>query len=119
MVQYLSLRSQLMLMEAKEAGSHYGMIAGLFAGAAFVALFGYVFLMLTVVFGVALLIDSPHGWLMVLGGLTVLHLGLAVALALMAKGRLKAGVFEKTKEEFRKDKVWPKKPTPLSAHPKS
>lgn len=117
MVHYLGLRSQLMLLEAKEAGSHYGVIAALFAGAALVALFAYGFLILTVVFALAAWIDEPHAWLIIMAGATGLHLVLAVVLVLMAKARLKAGVFEKTKEEFRKDKVWPKKPTPLSAHP--
>ena len=43
------LRGQLALMEARQAGSHYGLIAGLFAGALLMALFGYVFLIITAV----------------------------------------------------------------------
>ncbi|MBN8422723.1 MAG: phage holin family protein [Verrucomicrobia bacterium] len=111
MLHCLQLRSQLALIEAKEAGSHYGVIAGLVIGALILALFAYVFLVLTIVFALAAWMDGSYVWLKIMGGATGVHLLLAAVLALVAKTRLKAGVFEKTKAEFRKDKSWPKTPT--------
>ncbi|OYW74046.1 MAG: hypothetical protein B7Z37_19225, partial [Verrucomicrobia bacterium 12-59-8] len=99
----------------KEAGSKYAVIAGLFAGAAILALMGYLFLILTAVFALAAWMDGPHVWLKILGGATALHIVLAVILVLLAKVRLKAGIFEKTKEEFRKDHQWHTTPIPHDA----
>ncbi|HEY1050359.1 MAG TPA: phage holin family protein [Prosthecobacter sp.] len=113
MLRYAKLRTELALTEAKEAGSHYGVIAGLFVGALILALLAYLFLILTIVFALAEWMDGvPHAWLKILGGATGLHVVLALVLVFAAKGRLKAGVFEKTKEEFRKDKTWRKTSTP-------
>ena len=112
MAGYFHLRAQLALLEAKEAGSRYALVAGLFAAAAFLALLGYLLLVLTAVFAIAAVMDGPNVWLKVLSGATVLHLIFALLLALVAKARLKAGIFEKTQEEFQKDKPWPQ--TPIS-----
>ncbi|GEP40931.1 phage holin family protein [Brevifollis gellanilyticus] len=105
---YLQLRTELALAEAKETGSHYGLIAGLFVAALVVLLFAYVFLILTVVFALAEWMDGEHVWIKIMGGATTLHILLAIALALWAKSRLKEGVFEKTRQEFKKDKLWSK-----------
>lgn len=105
-VKYVFLRGQLVVSEAKEAGSHYGLIAGLFVAALLLALFGYLFLVITAVFALALLIDGPHGWIMILGGAAVLHLLAAGGLVFMAKARFKTGLFAQTKEEFQKDRLW-------------
>lgn len=99
-------------MEARQAGAHYGVIAGLLAGGLIVALFAYVFLILTVVFALAEWMDGSFVWLKIMGGAAAVHLLLAVLLVLLAKARMKAGVFTKTKEEFRKDKPWPQTPHP-------
>lgn len=108
MLNCVRLRTELALAEAKEAGSHYGLIAGLFGGALIILLFAYVFLILTVVFALAEWMDGEHVWIKIMGGATALHLILAMALAWWGKSQLKAGVFEQTKEEFRKDKLWSK-----------
>jgi putative superfamily III holin-X len=100
------LRSQLALLEAKEAGSRYAVIAGLLAVAVVVALIGYLLLVLTAIFVLAAWLEGPHIWLKILGGATALHVLLALILVLLAKARLKAGIFEKTKAEFRKDHLW-------------
>lgn len=115
LIDYFQLRTQLALLEAKEAGSKYAVIAALFAGAAILALMGYLLLVLTAVFALAAWMDGPHVWLKILGGATALHLVLAVILALLAKARLKVGVFEKTKAEFRKDHSWHTTPTSQGA----
>lgn len=105
------LRGLLILTEARQAGSHFGLIAGLFAGALVMALFGYVFLIITAVFAIALLIDDQYDWLMVMGGATLFHIGGAVVLILLAKSRAKTDLFAQTKEEFQKDHADHEHPT--------
>ncbi len=114
-LKHLQLRTQLAVLEAQEAGSHYAVIAGLLIGALIVAVFAYVFLILTAVFALAEWMEGDRIWLKITAGATAAHVLLAIVLVLMAKSRLKAGVFEKTKEEFRKDILWPK--TPPHSHP--
>lgn len=104
--QYLSARIRLAGLEAKEAGAHYGLAAGMIAGALFVAVLGYVFLVMTIVFGIAAAFDSKHAWIVVMGGVALLHVGGAVALTLLAWRRMKAGAFSHTLEEFKKDTAW-------------
>jgi hypothetical protein len=109
-MKHLQLRTQLALLEAREASSHYAVIAGLLVAALIVAVFAYVFLILTAVFALAEWMDGDLAWLKITAGATAVHVLLAAVLVLMAKTRLKAGVFEKTKEEFRKDILWHKTP---------
>lgn len=110
------LRSQLILLEARQAGSHYGSIALLLGTAVLLAIFGYFFLILCAVFALALLSDEHHAWIWILGGMAVLHIVAALVVALMAKTRLKTGLFEHTKIEFQKDGIWTSHPTPDSQH---
>jgi uncharacterized membrane protein YqjE len=105
-LQYAKARIELAVVEAKEAGAHYGFAAGMFAGAAILSLFGYLFLMLAAVFGLALLFDHERAWIPVMGGMALLHLGGAAALVMLARKRLRTGPFARTKEELTKDKLW-------------
>ncbi len=102
-VKQWQLRAQLALMEAREAGSHYGTIAGLFIGALVLALFGYIFLIITAVFGIAAAMHGPHDWIIVMGGAALLHLIVAAVMVFMARARLKTGLFAATKEQFKKE----------------
>lgn len=101
------LIGQLASLEAKEAGSHYGRLAALFGAAALMALFGYCFLVICAVFGLALLVDTPHGWIIILGCAAILHLAAAVLLVIFGKAKLRAGLFSNTVAELRKDQLWP------------
>jgi uncharacterized membrane protein YqjE len=103
---YAKARVELAVIEAKEAGSHYGIAAGMFAGAALLVLFGYLFLMISAVFGIAQLFDSDWAWIVVMGANALLHIGGAGALVMIALKRLKTGPFAATKEEFKKDQAW-------------
>ncbi len=103
---YARARLALAGLEAREAGTRFGLAAALFAGALFIAVLGYVFLVITVVFAVAAAFDAPHAWLWVLAAAALLHLGAAVVLAWIAWTRVQAGAFPATLEEFRKDQQW-------------
>jgi len=111
---YVKARKDLLALEGKTAGLHYGIIAGLFAAALVMLFFGYLLLVITLVFGIAYFIEDSHGWIWAMGGVGLAHVLGALTAVLIAKGRLKAGVFETTIEEFKKDTAWlhqlPKKP---------
>ncbi len=104
--QYLSARLALIGVEAKEAGAHYGTAAAMVAVGLFIAVLGYVFLVITAVFGIAAAFDTKHAWIIVLGGAALLHLGGAVALVVLARRKVRAGAFSVTLDELKKDQQW-------------
>ena len=105
-IRYLKARVALFSIEAKEAGLHYG-LAGAFIAAALVLVFlGYVFLIITAVFGIAAMLGGGNTWIAVLGVAALLHLGGAVGLVFAARNKVKAGAFPVTTEELTKDREW-------------
>ena len=104
--QYLRARLRLLMLEGKDAGMKYGVALALVLAALFVAVLGYVFLVITAVFGIAAAWDWDHAWIVVLGAAALLHLGGAVALVFVARGKIKGGAFEATIEELKKDNEW-------------
>ncbi len=99
---------QLMGSESKHALVHFGVIAAVAVGGLLCALFGYAFLCLTIVFGVAALMGEEGYaslWL-ILGAMAVVHVALAAAGIWVVLNRIKKPVFEQTVEELRKDQVW-------------
>jgi uncharacterized membrane protein YqjE len=107
---YFRARFQLAGLEGKEAAGHYAIIVALAIAALIVVIFGYLFLVIAVVFLIAALIDSPHAWMWVLLGAAGLHLFGALTLALMAKSMLAKPMFTATIDEFKKDQEWLKNP---------
>src|ERR1700729_570151 len=77
---YLRARLELAGIEAREAGIHYAIIVALAIGALIVLVFGYLFLVIALVFLVAALVGTPHAWIWVLFGAAFLHLLGAAAL---------------------------------------
>ena len=104
--QYLRARLHLAGLETKEAAMVYGIAAAMIAGGLFAAVLGYVFLVITAVFGIAAAFDSEYAWIVVLGGAALVHLGGAAALLILARRRVQAETFSETLEEFRKDQEW-------------
>jgi len=105
-IKYLKAHAELFGIEAKEAGINYGIAAGLAIGGLVAVLLGYIMLVITIVFALALLFGGGNAWIGVMGGAAALHIGGAVALVLMAKRRSKAAPFPETLEELRKDQAW-------------
>jgi len=104
--EYLKSRFQLAGLEAREAAIHYAIIAALAVAALVVVAFGYIFLCLFAVFGIAALIGGEHAWIWVTLGVALLHFGAAVGCLLYAKKRLSEPMFTATIDEFRKDQEW-------------
>ena len=104
--QYFRGRFALLTLEAKEAGIRYGIALALGVGGLFVAVLGYIFLIMTAVFGIAAAWEWEYAWIVVLGAAALAHLGAAAALILLARRRITAGAFEDTIEELKKDHEW-------------
>jgi len=105
-LRYLKARLTLAGMEAKSAGANYGIAAAMGAGALFVAVLGYVFLVITLVFAIAAALGGGSAWIAVMGAAAILHLGGAVLLAWLARRRCKTGAFEDTLAELKEDQQW-------------
>ncbi len=103
---YLKARLQLVGIEGKEAGLHYGIAAALIAAALVVVFLGYLFLCLAIVFLIAWLLGDGHAWIWVTLGMALLHFAAAVAFVFIAKNKITAPVFSATLEEFKKDHEW-------------
>jgi uncharacterized membrane protein YqjE len=103
---YLKARLELAGLEGKEAAIQLAIILGLAVGALVLVVFGYFFLILALVFLIALAFDNPHAWIWVLGGAALLHLLGAGLLLLFAKMRLGTPFFPLTLEELKKDQEW-------------
>ena len=111
---YLRARFLLIGLEGKEAAIHYAIILGCAAAALVVVVFGYLFVVLFLVFLIAAAFRSPHAWIWVTLGAAVFHLAAAAGLLLFAKARLAQPVFAATLEEFKKDQQWLKSPGNLN-----
>ena len=103
---YGRARFTLAGLEAREAGGRFGLATAMVAGALFIAVLGYVFLVITVVFAIAAAFDARSAWLWVLAAAAFLHLGGAAALVWLAYQRVQAGAFPATLEELKKDQQW-------------
>ena len=104
--QYIKARLALLTLEAKSAGIRYGVALALGVAGLFIAVLGYVFLVITAVFGIAAAWEWQYAWIAVLGIAALLHFGGAAALILVALKRIKAGAFEDTIKELKKDQEW-------------
>ena len=103
---YLRARLELAGIEAREASVHYAIILGLAIGALIVLVFGYLFLVIALVFLVAALVGTPHAWIWVLLGAAFLHLLGAAILGWIAKVKLSAPMFTESLNELKKDQEW-------------
>ena len=103
---YLRARLELAGLEGKEAGMHFAIVLGLAACGLVALIFGYAFLVLTLVFAIAWACGGGNAWVWVLLGAALLHLLGAGGLFFAVKHKLAQPVFPATREEFSKDQAW-------------
>ncbi len=103
---YLRARLELAGVEGKEAAVHAGIILGLAVGGLIAAVFGYFFLVLALVFLIALALGGGSAWIWVLLGAALVHLAGAAVLVWIAKSKLGAPFFPLTLDELKKDQEW-------------
>jgi uncharacterized membrane protein YqjE len=101
---FLESRLALLAKESKTALVHVLVLVGCLAGAAFLAVFGYLFLVASAVVGLA---HAFHlSWVKVALIAAGLHFVLAFVLVMIARSRMHKPVFEMTGVELKKDREW-------------
>jgi len=103
---YLRARFELAGLEGKEALTNYMLVGALAAGALGAIVFGYLFVIIALVFLIAWACGGGNAWIWVMIGAGALHFLGAAGLALVAKARFDRRVFEATLDEFGKDQEW-------------
>jgi uncharacterized membrane protein YqjE len=101
---FLESRLALFAKESKTALVHVVVLVACLAAAAFLALFGYIFLVASAVFGIAhaLHMSWVKASLMAAG----LHFVLAFICVMIARSRVHKSMFEMTSVELKKDREW-------------
>ena len=101
---FLESRLALVAAESKTALVHVLVLVACLAAAAFLALFGYIFLLASAVFGIA---HTLHlSWVKVSLMAAALHFLLAFVCVMIARARMHKSMFEMTGAELKKDREW-------------
>lgn len=101
---FFESRIALAAQESKAALGHVIVLAGCLVGAGVMLAFGYVFLLVSVIFAIAHAAGVSWVWIALATG--VLHLLLAGACVGIALSRMKKPMFESTAAELKKDREW-------------
>ena len=101
---FLESRIALFAKESKTALVHVVVLVACLAAAAILALFGYVFLVASAVFGLAHVLHVS--WVKISLGAALLHFILAFVCVMIAKSRMHKSMFEMTSVELKKDREW-------------
>ena len=101
---FLESRVGLFARESKTALVQVLVLVACLAGAAVLALFGYVFLIASAIAGSA---HALHvSWIWITLAAAGLHFILALVCFLIARSRMKQPMFESTAAELKKDREW-------------
>ena len=101
---FLESRLALVAAESKTALLHVVVLVGCLAVAAFLALFGYLFLVAGIIAGLA---HAFHvSWIKITLVAALLHFVLAFICVMVARSRMKKSMFEMTGAELKKDREW-------------
>jgi uncharacterized membrane protein YqjE len=104
---FLEARIALFGKESKTALVHVLVLMACLAAAAFLAVFGYIFLVASAIVGLA---HALHiSWVKMALMAAGLHFVLAFVLVMVARSRMNKPMFEMTGVELKKDREWLKK----------
>ena len=101
---FLESRIALLASESKTALVHVLVLVGCLAGAAFLAVFGYIFLVASAIAALAQALNVS--WIWITLAAAGLHFVLAFICVLIARNRMKKSMFEMTGTELKKDREW-------------
>ena len=101
---FLESRIALFAKESKTALVHVLVLVACLAAAAFLAVFGYIFLVASAIMGLA---HAFHiSWVKIALMAAGLHFLLALICVLIARSRMNKSMFEMTAVELKKDREW-------------
>lgn len=104
LIGFLESRIALFAKESKTALVHVLVLVGCLAGAAFLAVFGYLFLVASAIAGLS---QALHvSWIKITLLAAGLHFVLAFVCVLIARSRMHKSMFEMTGVELKKDREW-------------
>ena len=104
LIGFLESRVALFAKESKTALVHVLVLVGCLAGAAFMVVFGYLFLVASAIAGLS---QALHvSWIKITLMAAGLHFVLAFVCVLMARSRMHKSMFEMTGVELKKDREW-------------
>jgi uncharacterized membrane protein YqjE len=101
---FIESRLSLVARESKAALVHLLVLFGCLVAAGVLFAFGYVFLLVSVIVGIAHALGIDWVWVALLSAL--LHFVLATVCLLIVKGRVTKSVFKATRTELKKDRAW-------------
>jgi uncharacterized membrane protein YqjE len=101
---FLESRIALFAKESKTALVHVLVLVACLAAAAFLAVFGYIFLVASAIVGLAHAFQLS--WVKIALGAAGLHFLLALVCVLIARSRMNKSMFEMTAVELKKDREW-------------
>jgi len=97
-------RAALLASESKGVLLQLVAVLAFGLGALIAVIFGYIFILASVIFGIAHLAGISWTWIALAVG--VLHLGIAVACVFLAKGKLRGRLYAETRAELKQDQKW-------------
>ena len=104
LIGFLESRIALFAKESKTALVHVLVLVGCLAGAAFLAVFGYLFLVASAIAGLS---QALHmSWIKITLLTALLHFVLAFICVMIARSRMHKSMFEMTGVELKKDREW-------------
>jgi uncharacterized membrane protein YqjE len=104
LIGFLESRLALFAKESKTALVHVLVLVGCLAGAAFLVVFGYLFLVASAIAGLS---QALHmSWIKITLLAAGLHFVLAFICVMIARARMHKSMFEMTGSELKKDREW-------------
>jgi uncharacterized membrane protein YqjE len=104
LIGFLESRVALFAKESKTALVHVLVLVGCLAGAAFLLVFGYLFLVASAIAGLS---QALHvSWIKITLMAAALHFVLAFICVMIARSRMHKSMFEMTGTELKKDREW-------------
>jgi uncharacterized membrane protein YqjE len=101
---YVETRAALLASESKAVLIQLALVVAFGLGALIALIFGYVFVLASIVVGIAHL--SGVSWTWVALGAGLLHIALAAVCVFLAKGKLRGRLYPETRFELKKDQQW-------------
>ncbi len=101
---YVETRAALLAVESKALLLQLGMVVAFGLGALIALMFGYVFVVASIVVGIAHATGISWTWMALAAGL--LHIALAVVCVFLAKNKLRGRLYPEMRMELKRDQQW-------------
>jgi|SRR5437868_13738589 len=101
---YIETRGALLAVESKSLLLQLIGVMAFGVGALIAVVFGYIFVMASLIVGIAHRTGTSWTWVALAAGL--LHLAVAAACVFLAKSKLRGRLFAETRAELKRDQQW-------------